>query len=89
MRYGDIINKYKVRILSANNKDLETEKVIQEITNNSTILGVHLTDSDKADILNCLLEELQRHSFENFSLDNKEYLTLIDKAIKLVSEKQE
>ena len=84
MDYQKMISNYKIRILMAKDKEIETNKVINEIHSLTDI-----KNSEKEIILNQLLEELKKHSFENFSLDNKEYLKLVEKALKLIGDKKE
>lgn len=84
MDYQKMISNYKIRILMAKDKEIETNKVINEIHSLTDI-----KNSEKENILNQLLEELKKHSFENFSLDNKEYLKLVEKALKLIGDKKE
>ena len=84
MDYQKMISDYKIRILMAKNRELETNKVINEILNISDI-----KDSEKEIILTNLHKELKIQSFENFSLDNKEYLKLVEKALKLIGDKKE
>ena len=84
MDYQKMISDYKIRILMAKNRELETNIVINEILNISDI-----KDSEKEIILTLLLKELKIQSFENFSLDNKEYLKLVEKALKLIGDKKE
>lgn len=85
MTFEELIKQLRSRIEMANDKKLELQKIIQEI-NNLTYASNHrlISNEDKRKILTALKQEVICESVLIHSLDNKEFLELIDQAIKML-----
>lgn len=89
MTLQELIAKYKGRILASKNKNATTAEIIKEIEK-LTYSGTNLPISvqDKIKILDGLREQIFTESLEHFAQDNKEYLEMINQAIKALGGKQ-
>lgn len=88
MTIKQIIDEYTKKIREANDKKTATAEVIKKI-NNLTYAenGITISDEDKKKILAGLSQELLNESCEIFAQDNKEYLELLNQAVKMLGGK--
>ena len=89
MTLQELIIKYRGKILASKDKKATTVEIIKEIekltysANNQPISA-----QDKIKILDGLRKQILTESLEHFAQDNKEYLELINQAIKALGGKQ-
>lgn len=89
MTFDELVKKYKERILTSRDRKNETQKIIQEIDKLIyTESKQKISNEYKIRILNELRKEVAilEHS-EIFAQDNKDYLELINLAIKTLGGK--
>ncbi len=89
MTLQELIVEYRGRILTSKDKRAATAEIIKEIdkltySSNSQPISVE----DKIKILDGLRKQIITESLEHFAQDNKEYLELINQALKALGGKQ-